>query len=392
MHSSMLSHGASSCEVSAAAGFALDIHARIPSPPSELLRCDAEDAQRDARLIERFVLQSVARELMPRERVAVCLRRPVPGRSVVEIYHASRTRSAHYGALQVCGSVWLCACCAAKVSERRRVELHQGVEAWLGEGAEHRLVLATFTIQHRPCDALSAVLRRLKGAREYLLSGAPGMRLRSRYSIAGSIRTLEVTHGKSGWHPHMHVLMFLERDGVVEGLRDYLAERWPKCVASAGGYASRAGFDMQVSDQQVADYVAKWGRQPTWTTAHEMTKAVVKKGHQSGRTPTELLLAYAQGDCDAGRLWIQYGCTFKGERQLWWSHGLRERLGLVIEQSDEELAAAHEEDAQLLGLLRLDQWRVVVANDARAEILQAARSGDWSDVSAVLERLGANVA
>lgn len=375
----------------AAAGApSLGIHARIASRSPVAPLPEALEAQRDAALVQRFTLQAAARELLPRERVASCMWRPIPARESIEVYHAPRTSSAHFGGLQVCGSVWCCPVCAVKVSERRRVELHGGIETWLCAACGHRLVLATFTLQHRPSDALGVVLGRLKVARRDLTSGRAAKAFNGRYGVAGSIRTLEVTHGANGWHPHLHVLLFLERDVAVESLRDELGERWPQCVAAAGGYAGKAGCDVRHSDRDIAEYVSKWGKQPRWTTAHEMTKAVTKKGHESGRTPTELLMNYVDQDAAAGRLWMQYACTMKGERQLWWSHGLRKRLGLVVvEQSDEELAVAQDEDAQLLGVLSLYQWRVVRANDARAEVLQAARSGDWMAVHEVLKQLGA---
>ena len=42
-----------------------------------------------------------------------------------------------------------------------------------------------------------------------------------RQGFKGLIRSLEVTHGANGWHPHTHELWFLK--GSAEGLQSLLA-------------------------------------------------------------------------------------------------------------------------------------------------------------------------
>jgi hypothetical protein len=380
--------------LAAAAYVPLDIHARIASPPP----VDA------SWVLRRFALQSAARELLPRERVSACLRRPIPGREAVDLLYVPTKQSAHYGGLQVCGSVWCCPVCAAKVSERRRVELHTGIRAWLGiselEGGdpritnrgvagERRLLLCTFTLQHSPSEPLSAVLGRLTAARRHLMSGKAAQVFQRRYGVRGHIRSLEITHGENGWHPHLHVLMFFDGEVPIIPFREELGVRWLRSVAAVGGYASLAAFDVRFSDQEIVEYVSKFGKEPRWTSAHEMTKGVTKVARRGGRTPMQLLADYFdQQDTDAGRLWLQYAVTMKGERQLWWSHGLRDLLGLTTEKSDEEIATQQDEIAVQLARLSLYQWRVIVANDARGDLLQVARSGDSERVRSFLYSLG----
>jgi len=105
-------------------------------------------------------------------------------------------------------------------------------------------------------------------------------------------------------------------------------------------------------------------------------------------TPLQLLSDYFNGDVDAGRLWLQYALNFKGQHQLYWSRGLRALLGLEPEKSDEELAIEQEEIAVILASLSIGVWRVVVGNDARAELLQVASTGDKEQVFAFLRGIG----
>lgn len=362
-------------------GATLGTIARISSTASQCGKADAVEGG----FVRRFYLQSCARELFKVERVGICLRRPVPGR-LVDVCYAPASQSAHYGGLQVCGSVWLCPICASKVSERRRHELAAGVTSWRDQGGYFALV--TLTLRHHKGHNLGSVLRVVKRGYELLRAGRWWEDLRRSAGVAGSVRSLEVTHGDNGWHPHLHVLFFLRHRPTPE-LADALKRRWMQCVASDGGSASYDhGCDVRETDEEVANYLAKYGREPAWTVSHEITKSVVKAGRVGGRTAFQLLADYAAGDDNAGRLFLLYGSAFKGQRQLYWSHGLRKLLGLADERSDVELAEEQSEVAEVLASLTFRQWQVVLGNDARADLLAVATSGDASAVREFLRDLG----
>lgn len=344
--------------------------------------------------IRRFAMQSAARELMPREGVARCMRAGHPredGTWGVDVLYAPMKAAAHFGGLQCCKSVWLCPVCAAKISERRRVELAEGLNAWLQftTGERRRTLLVTFTLAHERSDDLSVVFGALKRARKLLVSGRAAMNFASDHGIAGMVRALELTHGLNGWHPHLHVLYFFNCEVPILTFEAAIKARWSACVGAAGRYASwQHGCDVRFSDSDISNYIAKWGKDPGWTTAHEMTKAVTKSGRRKGRTPMQLLVDYLAGDEAAGRLWVQYAVNFKGERQLRWSNGFRERLGLSKAKSDAQIALEQEEVAVILSSLTTGAWRIVLANDARGELLQVAAKGDPLAVEAFLTQLG----
>lgn len=347
----------------------------------------------ESRAVWRFALQSAARQLLPREGVAKCMRgvRPREGGYDVSVLYAPVGQIGHFGGLQICKSIWMCPVCAAKVSERRREELTQALKNWCdtNEDQARRLLLVTFTLQHQIGDNLSDVLDALKRARRGLVSGRAAKLFNAEYGCVGTIRSLEVTYGANGWHPHLHVLMFFDREVPIIPFTEAIKERWSDCVSSAGRYASwMHGCDVRFTDQEIADYVAKWGKEPKWRIEHELTKGPSKAGRKGGSTPMQLLADYWSGDTDAGRLWLQYAVNLKGERQLYWSSGLRDRLGLVEEKTDEELAEEQPEIAILLAQLSYGSWRVVLANDARGELLEAAGTGDASKVKALLVKLG----
>jgi hypothetical protein len=377
-------------------GRALGIYTSIVSTPQpELGTATPETGEkRGASLVRRFMLQSAARELLPRERVATCLR--IPRQTNVEVWRTEQAGggTAHYGGLCVCGSVWQCPVCAAKISERRRVELSEGIKRWAEgqteDGSAGGVLLVTFTLRHKHSDDLRGLVTTLTEAFKQFQAGAVWVGMKKRYGIVGTVRAFEATHGRNGWHPHLHVLIFLRAGVSIGKITNDIKHRWLGIVERLGGSATwEHGVDVRAAERDVADYVAKYGKEPNWTAAHEVAKAVTKRGKQGGRTPMELLHDYATaGDERAGQLWRLYSITMTGRNQMTWSRKLRDLLGLKVEKTDEELANEHEEKAVLWARLTLHQWRTIVGNDMRAELLLVVAKGDEEEFYDFLADLG----
>ena len=363
----------------------------------DLIRQMADQMRR----LNRWALQSAARELMPRESVAFCLRRrgfDADSKrffSDVLVMYAEHLKRAHYKHLFICGSVWMCPICAAKISERRRVELAQAIE-----NSDFHLALVSLTLQHSSGDKLKDSLGALLHARDRLKNGRAWQNFCRDFGIVGTISSLETTYGVNGWHPHSHNLLIARRRLDAGAVHDFLFPRWlaglSECDRSA---TSDRGVDVRTAQSDVSAYVAKFGREPKnpkrpfgWTIEHELTKSVSKmsRGDQ-GFTPLDLLQAFLVGDKRAGKLWQEYAGIFKGRHQLQWSRGLRSLLGLGKLESDQEIAARADEPAVLLATLSLHQWQVILGNDARGELLEVASSGDIVELQKFLHEIGADV-
>ena len=348
-------------EATHADGSGLGIHREIGVPPPV-----------GERQIRRFALLDAARRLLPGERVASCMRQIMPGRSTVEVVFDPKHKAAHFKGLCTCSSSWVCPFCAAKISERRKEELQAGLLAH----PEFHLVMATFTLQHRRGDALEGLLDKLKRGLKFARSGAPWKRIADRYGIQGSITATEITWGKgTGWHPHVHVLFLCSREltsGEIGELKDFLTDRYGSEVCGNGGYVSADfGVDVRAMAAGGGDYVAKWG------PSHELTKAMMKNGRGTDRIgPWGLLAMAADGDDQAGKLFQEYAAAVRGRRVLTYSRGLRDRLELGAEKTDEELATAEEEEAVVLATLNEHQWKTIVGNGARGELLGVAAKGN----------------
>src|SRR5204863_5978567 len=121
------------------------------------------DEAKEHRLLK-WALQAEARAMLPNERVAQCLRQINPMAAGVEVLHSPEHQVAHYKSLIVCGSVWMCPLCAAKISERRRDELERAVSRHIAQNGA--VYMATYTVSHSRHDDLSCLLRAFLQARK----------------------------------------------------------------------------------------------------------------------------------------------------------------------------------------------------------------------------------
>lgn len=325
------------------------------------------------RRLERYRLQSVARVLVPGERVSSCLRRIVPGEKAVKVWRTEER--AHYSGLMVCGSVWVCPVCAAKITERRRLDLVAGLDAWKARGGE--VLMLTLTVPHYAHQPLKTVLSAFEKARGLLRNRKTWRGVAARVDVKGTVRALEVTHGANGWHVHCHELLFLS-DGREESLRSIegeLASAWRSACLSAGLDAPN-GHGLRLHDgSQAARYAGKWGLD------QELTKGHIKRGRDGNLSPWDFLREVLEtGEDEKGELFREYAKAFKGHRQLHWSRGLRSLLGLDEEKTDKELAEKLETGSVLLGSLSWQDWHLVLGKDKRGQLLEIAGKQGWEGV------------
>lgn len=277
------------------------------------------------------------------------------------------TDRAFFHGLQVCAMPWTCPVCAAKISERRRVEVAHAMKQ--AEVLGLKVFLVTLTVPHGLGDDVCAIADAMGKAWTRLWQGKAGMQLREKLGLFGHIRALEVTHGVNGFHPHFHVLMFYHPEQTTLRHWGTLAERWQTVAVRSGLPKPSLERGCQVDDgTRAAQYVAKG----VWGLESEVTKGHVKKGKRGSRTPFDLLRDYMKGDKEAGALWRVYALAFEGRRQLYWSNGLKKLLA-IAELSDEEIAHNSEEErALLLATITDEQWKLIYRRRMESAVLDLA--------------------
>lgn len=340
------------------------------------------------------------------------------GHVTVKASGSGKSRRAGYGSLQVCGSVWSCPVCSHKINAVRAADIAAAVAAWhnpLGPVPRQgpgRVVFLTLTMRHRKGQDLDVLWTSgISAAWGAATSGRAWVGDQSDYGVmiprlvktgkrAGEVvrsmrigyaRVVETTWGASGWHVHVHALLFVRRDITgreAVALGDSMFGRWSASLVAAGFDAPSLehGVDVKLigphDANKVADYFSKntfGGLAQAGRVGWEAAGGTGKSGRRGNRTPFRILQDLCSGedyplferDVD---LWWEWEQASKGKRQLTWSPWLRPYLELELELTDEEIAAS-ELGGETVLRLRPDQFDAVVSVGAH-ELLDAVESDD----------------
>jgi hypothetical protein len=299
---------------------------------------------------------------------------------IVAIYRSSNGANARYAGIMTCGSGWTCPVCATKIGEVRREELSYANVMHVQAGG--RVDLTTMTFPHELNEMpLAETMARFDKARQKFkncaLYRAVFDRKKSRTGCIGCVTSMEITHGINGWHPHLHMLSFTARSVNPEEI-DKLKKAWVNILLKCG-----LGDNSKISDmmeraldvrggEDAAQYIAKYGREEKWGITSELTRSHAKKGIGDSVTPFGLLALSDAGDEQAGELFKEFANVFLGRRLITFSPGLRAEFSMGEDASDEEAAAQPDEANDLVGVLKPEQWKIVLKADARAGLLAFA--------------------
>ncbi|WP_293506159.1 protein rep [Parvibaculum sp.] len=311
------------------------------------------------------VLLDTAADRSEPGRVARCGRRRTG--PTVEVW-VNPEGGAHFRGLETCGSIWTCPVCASKIATRRTAEVEALTQAHMTAGGG--LYMATLTLRHKSFQSARELRWQVARAWEKAQQGGAWVRLKADLGIIGTVRALEVTHGKSGWHPHLHVLIFTGAklsERRQDDLEAALWARWSSAVRRVDGTCDEKAFHLREASTASAGaaYVAKWG------AGQEIAKGAHKDA--AGQSVWDLLKA-SEHDARAGRLFVEFATAFKGARHLTYARGLREWYGLRDPLPDEELAL---EGYQHSEVIDTETGEIIAQETGRVAVFD---SGTWNRV------------
>lgn len=328
--------------------------------------------------LHRFALQSVARSYLPKSRTSKCLRIRSADVLKVQVHHSKEKGKASYGGLQTCGSVWACPVCAQKVANQRRIEMQRLIKRHQATGGD--VLMITRTFPHTRFDSLKDSLTAFQDAETRYHRGKQYKKAFQNVGLVGSVKALEVTYGKNGWHPHVHEIILTRKkvSAADHGLLlSKMFQRWERFCLKVGLPAPSAqhGLTIQKADKAGA-YISKWGIED------EITKGHIKQGNRESCTPFDFLRAgllsnSQDADKASGALFREYVKAFHGKVQLRFSRGLK-ALYDIEEMTDDELAEKTEDDSALLGEIETCEWKQILKTGKRGLLLEKLSSGDWS--------------
>lgn len=308
-----------------------------------------------------------------------------PGSRNVAVFKSLKTPGAgSLRGLMVCGSVWNCPICSARITEVRRQEIEQGQKKHHADGGECQMI--SLTVPHYATDSLASTVSAFSAALKHLKAGRSYKQLRDRFGYVGSIRALEVTWGEAnGWHPHTHDLWFTASldDDQRKELKSQLYGLWLKACRKAGlpDPSFQHGVDVKHA-YSAAEYMAKFQKKTDWGTGAELTKSHSKRGSQGRYTPFDLL---AIGRAD---LFQEFAKAFYGQRQLYWSTGLKKRLEVHVAtdaQAAEQLDIETEQTGELVVLISKPVWKAIRKGpELREAIITSAVASGCAGVLSLL--------
>lgn len=300
-------------------------------------------AKRRERRSEGYIAREWLWENSSSKRTADCGR--VPTATATACLSRSSTGQAFFSGLQTCASAALCPVCAAKIRAGRAIEVEKALHHWRETNRRGEILFVTLTLRHHAGHKLADLLDVVSYAWESVVSGKGWADAKAAHGIDGFVRVTEVTHGRNGWHAHIHaaipVLSKPSKD-EREAFEKHLFGRWQKALERKGFSALKGvGVDVRrtYSDSGLGRYMTK--------AAVELTHGDLKVGRaKSSRTPFRILRDVAMGtslrpDRDQ-RLWAEWEAASHHRRFIGWSKNLRAYL--AESKSDAELAEAEQQE------------------------------------------------
>lgn len=323
------------------------------------------------------ILYNPKKTYKEQDRVCRCGKSRIHKEEPVGVKYNPDTGTASYTNIQYCSSAWACPDCSYKISQERKKELAEAMKACRDKGLH--VAMLTLTVPHYANDDLKELLKKMSKAKHALWTNRNSKTyFAEQFPLRGHITATEVKYSdNNGFHPHFHILCFLDKEYADEDLKlieSELYDFWSqKCVKAGLGKPSREhGLHLKMGSNQenvLADYISKWGM------ADEMTQAHMKVGKKNMQSLTmwevlELAQMEASTQDKYSRIFKIYAKSFKGRRQLFWSKGLKEILKVEVKE-DEEIANSEEKTTESFDAIFLSSqdWWTICYYKKRAEIL-----------------------
>lgn len=208
----------------------------------------------------------------------------------------------------MCRRKWLCPTCGYTAS-------FDSAKAAIERIRNSPVALLTLTAQHNRRDPLEELWDQIDGGWNSTKIGSRWRTAQKKHGVLGYTRVTEVVHHPdSGWNPHFHALILLDKPlGEVEilTLKESIAGRFAQGVAVAGGSASLSAQDLRMI---APEHVAQ-------TTYYCFKGTRVIRSAQFARTPMQILADLSDADADTGQdqdLWDEFATvvTKKIRRQI----------------------------------------------------------------------------
>lgn len=312
-----------------------------------------------------------------------------------------------------CSSVWLCPVCSSIIQSKRADDVQRAID-WakgisyiknkltgelepVANDNDYQVVMITFTASHNVKMSLIEFGEKLQKA--YVMMMKNIRKSRKKYEI-GYIKGVEFTHSyRNGWHKHYHVILILKKECDIDSYFATIKNSWETACVKNGLLDSsneKAVFDFREhsvdlirSAEEISNYVNKSSKE--WTLADEMSKSVLKIGHNNEhRTPFQILSDIATTKDKKQRykdidVFVEYMLYTYGLHQQDWSNGLKDAVG-IRDLSDEEIIDENQDTAEYIAGLTVAHWHLIRSKYQRIQYFLAAKEG-YESLKAFFDKL-----
>jgi len=273
---------------------------------------------------------------------------------------------AYFTGIITCKSIWTCPVCAERIVCERISQLKDALSSG------YKAVMVTVTLRHDRHDRLADLLRSLKDAVRRLKSGRWWSNYKDRFGIVAYVSSYEITWGDVyGWHPHAHILLFLDTDKVdADVMWSELITKYVDVISKLGGYASRNhSVDVSHADGDVKDYLVKHVS-VDGDLALEMSSSKTKDGRSNYSKTFWDLVFLSYYFAYAVDLVKEYAHATYRLQSMIWSRGAKDVLGVSDPDDD------NKDDDQIVALITRPLWDVIRTHAMQDYVLSLAVIGD----------------
>lgn len=331
-------------------------------------------------------------------RVWHCGKTPVSTESNIS-YVRGITGNNYFTNLQHCASYWVCPVCAGKVARERTDEIYLALKEYLNQGYE--IYFGALTLPHYQSEGLKENMEILIKGFDWVKEHRAVKNILPKKTEVGEdgkeksilesliyLRSLEITFGVNGWHPHLHPIFILPKglgETYINQFRKYYLS-WLEKKQKLTVHAERRAVNFELWDKKIetlSDYLCKW------SISNEVGNGQSKKSKTaSGFTPFQILELIAEKKTwdlkqDPETVFKQYARIIKGRRMLQSSRGFFEMVNVEV-KTDEEIVK-DDETAETLFTVSLMVWNEAVRKDLIFDLVDAYDFGGVDAVSDVID-------
>lgn len=302
-----------------------------------------------------------------RKTAQTCGKIPIDRTGYVDVYHSPHDTYGgkyHFGGLVKCGSAAICTNCSQEFAQRRVAFTEAVFQKATNEGYEIKLV--TLTSRHHLGTPLDDLLTVMSRGFSHVLASHTCKKLRKDNSMK-YIRTLEITYGDNGYHPHFHVAFLVPTGTFID--YDQIFNDWSSFITASGFEAPNRDNGLHLSQVQTnAEALSSYLTKERSMAHLELAGGIYKRGRGDSLSIWEIRSMAERGDSWALGIWNEYERAVSGVNFFTYSRSIKSAWALspslyIKSMDDSEL------ELEFICSIKAPLWKHLIKHNRLFEFL-----------------------